>query len=110
MINIFLILLVVLVLVLVDYIHCNNSNNDIDIVINSDDKLYNNQMIDMYTLSTSMLIVNNNDKIYYALTLYGNDFEGLQSTLSEYDFNKQIGNYYYYYYYYYYYDYYYLLY
>ena len=75
--------------------YCNNSNNDIDIVINSDDKLYDNQMIDMYTLSTSMLIVNNNDKIYYALTLYGNDFEGLQSTLSDYDFYEQIGNYYY---------------
>jgi hypothetical protein len=56
---------------------------------------YDNQMIDMYTLSTSMLLLNGNEKIYYGLTLYGNDFEGLQSTLSDYDFYEQIGNYYY---------------
>ena len=70
---ILLILLLELLLVL-----CNNIT------------IIDNQVIDIYSLTTSMLLLYNEDQTYWSLTLYGNDYEGLQTILSSLSYSDQI--------------------
>jgi hypothetical protein len=70
-----MLLLLLLLLLRLDSYICNDSNDTIT-----------------YSLSTSMLLLSDNNKnIYWSITIYGNDYEGLlSSSLSIYDTKQQV--------------------